>query len=347
MNPAAKNTKVVYVPTANSGSRTLLGLATLFLFIGGLGLVVLLQTASGQSFDLRRAASETKTCNETCSRNAECQPNHFCSQNKCRLATNPSSEVCAKASPSPAATAKATAKPTASPKTQLKGGPDATLSGELEPTPSPATAGGTVQFSPTPKPSPVLEPLPSNEQPVIEKPGVLGSIIQTLSKLGTLFVYLVLGALVLGLVFLVLFILSRMRRKPMVPPATKPPTPSTSNEQYEQELQAKLDALKQQQTTPAVVEPAPLATVQPAPVMVTEPKAQESMSPPPSAMTPPPMAAPVEQPAVEQPIFEQPVMETPVIESPTADETPVFTRSSSMMARIREKGINPPKPTAE
>lgn len=63
--------------------------------------VVLSSQASTQNQDLRsRAANYVVVgCNQACTNNRNCEPNHFCYRGRCRLASNPERESCDLASP--------------------------------------------------------------------------------------------------------------------------------------------------------------------------------------------------------------------------------------------------------
>ena len=55
-----------------------------------------LKTLSSRNFSISGSGTANgKACNESCSSNSECQANHRCYDNRCRLVTNPSSSSCA------------------------------------------------------------------------------------------------------------------------------------------------------------------------------------------------------------------------------------------------------------
>jgi len=60
--------------------------------IGG---VIITSQASLRSQELSTQANyQIVGCNQACASNRNCQPNHFCYQGKCRLASNPTDELC-------------------------------------------------------------------------------------------------------------------------------------------------------------------------------------------------------------------------------------------------------------
>jgi len=60
--------------------------------IGG---VVISSQASLQKQELATLANyQIVGCNQACASNRNCQPNHFCYQGRCRLASNPTDELC-------------------------------------------------------------------------------------------------------------------------------------------------------------------------------------------------------------------------------------------------------------
>jgi hypothetical protein len=237
------------------------------------------------------------SCNKTCTTNAQCAANLRCYQGACRLATNPTSASCGAAI--------STASPT------LKGGLDDKDSATLS-----ATRSTTAKVSPKPSVSPTVSPKPVAES----EPGEQSLLSSLLNKLSLRVLGMI--AIGFGLLILVLLLLSRLMRRrpsPVRGPVSAPQAPptTTSDTQYEQELQAKLNALKQQEQSTAP---------------------PSAMTPPPTTMTTAPMETPVAASPVEMPV--EPTVE-PTAETPQP-ETPVFTRNSSMMERVKEKGINPP-----
>jgi hypothetical protein len=63
--------------------------------------VVFSSQASTQQQALRSKAANYQIvgCNQACASNRNCEPNHFCYRGRCRLASNPESEICSPDSP--------------------------------------------------------------------------------------------------------------------------------------------------------------------------------------------------------------------------------------------------------
>jgi hypothetical protein len=282
-----------------------------------------------------------RTCNQYCADIRECASGYSCLENKCRRADNPDSTTCSAPSaatqqqivgscgktcnanadcavnlrcykgacrlatnPSSTSCSATTAK-TVSPiydKSTDKGGDTS----DQDDDDSTSTAGGAIRVSPRPSVSPSASPVASTA-PKSEK-----TALDTLRGLVPARV-LALIAIGVGLLLLVFLILSRLGRKPR--PVTPPMTPrpaAPAPTPYEQELQSRVDALK-----------------------------KESAGPPPSAMTPPPV---MQRPVVVTP--PAPPMTPPPVAQPVPPQTPVFNQApstqSTMLERIKEKGINPP-----
>lgn len=235
-------------------------------------------------------------CNKACGTNADCAMNLRCYYGSCRLATSPSSTTCS------AVTTKTVSSLYTKTKTVEPKGGDLM---DQESTDSATPAAIIATPTPSPSSSPVAKGLP-------EEMTALDSVLNSMRNSGlpvNLFPFLALGA---GfLLLLVVFIPKIFGGKKTQIYQPKPPVASTNN-QYEKELQAKLDEMKRS--------------------------------------TPPP-AAPVSKPAkpvVKPPVKTQISVEKPSIPPTPSIDTKPFAKpkppQSPMMERVKDKGIVPPQP---
>lgn len=210
------------------------------------------------------------SCNRSCNTNADCAVNLRCYQGSCRLATNVSSLTCS-----------AVTKPTVS---SIYGGDE--TKGGITPTPAPgvatssatprpstdsATATGSGVATPRPTSTPPVQPVVSPAPTAAPESGIssftarLGVMLPMLALIG--------GAILLLIVMISMIIgISKRRKGPSSVTVTK-------SGSYEQELQAKINALQAQS-------PAPTSSVPPTPVQPTPPATFKPVPPPPEPPVP-------------------------------------------------------------
>lgn len=288
------------------------------------------------------------SCNQTCTNNAGCAANMRCFQGQCRLATNVSSTSC---SPTSAKTVspiyenkgrggQATASPL--PAATLRPAATATSGATASPsaTASPTATGAGIIASPSPSPIAMPSPSPSAHSMIVE-PEPSNPVLALFERFG---ITLPLAAMALGfillLIVIVLTIMNQLRKRS----GSGPITANKQTTQYETDLQARIEALKNQPPAPPAAMPStpPPATPAPAgatptmaptapvaPQVASQPEPQPPVTPPPSTLfgttNPSPMAT----------IPTTPMPSTPPAPQPT-------TASSSMLERLKQKGIAPP-----
>ena len=220
-----------------------------------------------------------ESCNTTCGTNADCAANLRCYYGACRLATNVSSTTCT------AATTKSVS--------TLYTKSDTPKGGDLEgQDATDSTVPAAIISRPSPSPSALTKP-------EVEEETALDAVIESARKAGVpinLLPFIALGA---GVLLLLLVIIPKLfgnknRRSPVTDPQQKI---NQESSKYEQELQAKLDELKQQPPTP------------------------------PTAMSKPQAPTPTGQPPIP----------------PMSASKPSTPPRSTMMERVKEKGVTPPK----
>jgi hypothetical protein len=320
------------------------------------------------------------SCNDSCKSNAECANNMRCFMGACRLATNPSSTTCtattqpsvstryysstggpSKGAPSVADRTPATPSATTRPATGSATRP-ATMSAQPA-----TTAAGLVSPRPTPSPSPQGEAVERVTPAPVPSPATSGNFFQRLTQGGISFPII---ALVIGLLLLIIVgvmaVVNLLKGRSSSAPGGTSVKKKTA---YEDELQQRIKTLREQQgqapapnvgsitppppsltksepsvpTTQAPTAPAPAPQSTP-----IEPDAPTEITPPPSTLrtqgTP---AAQMSQQPPTTPISGQtpPVAQPaqPSQPTPAAPAQPPTHQSTSMMERIRMKGINPPE----
>lgn len=324
-------------------------------------------------------AAIASNCNQGCTDNRGCAANLRCYQGQCRLASNTSSTSC---SPATAPTVSSEYYPPkggviATPSPVATGSsrpvPVGTLSGVLA-TPSPmSTASASPLTSPYVLPSPQTEPSLTPAQ----QAGLLASLqnvfLNATSTTGNLLMVIIaVGAGLLLLALLLLLLRGRSSgSKTTIPKA--PPTGSKSagpGPGYEQELQNKINELKQKPgapSTPTAVPPVggspsttkasgdlpPAPTLRPASVATQSPAPSQAPKPVTSSITPAQPVSPA--PAVVSPIASSP---SPVIKpvtspapstrppAPSPKPTSVPTPAPSKPAAPAPKPASAPTPVA-
>lgn len=262
-------------------------------------------------------------CRKTCSQNSECAANLRCYYGECRLATNPGSTRCLAATvPTVSGTYYVPSE-----NGQTKGGlqsggtssasPSATTSASVRPSTTPATS-----IRPT-TPSPTASAIPAGETQGSAFQGALsnaGRLVGTLARWA-----LIIGGILLLLVVLALLFGRRRSGSSTSVSATKG-TPAPKSK-YEQDLQAKIQALRAQQAGKVPSNSVAPTTATPAATRPTSPPSE-----PPQVTVAPTAPRPTITPA----------------EAPTAPATPSTASStsaarSSMVERLRQKGVTPPQ----
>jgi hypothetical protein len=320
-----------------------------------------------------------QSCNKSCASNADCANNMRCYSSQCRLATNPSSTSCSAATsrsvsgvyytnPGPTkgepGPADLVSPRPGSGSGLTRGGTgtqsgSATGSGFLSPRPSPSASV---------RPSPAVTPLPSTQPGLFSRFGQMGIGNFSLPMIALM---VGVGLLVIVIIMTLLNLFRRRSGSASGSPATYQKTQA-----YENELQNKINALKSQQANaPAAQAPRPAAPAPATPVVVsTPPPAKAESEPEKASLTPPPSTlrpqSPVTASAPVEPVSSAPrPINFPPKSEPAAEpnlpvqssqDTQVFAgqsspqssssnpasdnRASSMLERIRQKGITPPGP---
>lgn len=293
-------------------------------------------------------------CNIACGSNRDCAANLRCYQGQCRLATNPSSSSCS--APNQTTVSKGVygkkGDTTAQPADDEKTG---AASGTVSPQPS-SSPKTSAQVSPTPAAY-------SDSQDA----NALDAVISKLRQ-GGLPSYLPILAIIAGVIGLLLFILSKVMRRPQ-----RLPTPSaggtssstsTNTTIHEKNLQERISQLQSQPAASATMPPSTLAPASapaqqapvagPGPAVPARPAVPPAPAMPPRpAVTVPPIQAP---PPTATPLFgsrpavspapsqtpNQGPNQTPTL-NPTGTQPTSPANKSSMLERIKEKGIAPPR----
>jgi len=294
-----------------------------------------------------------QNCNKGCASNDECANNMRCFQGACRLATNPSSTSCSAPTkrtvstvyypvivgPSKGTPAEADLKPTSGSTTKPGTGSttasgSGTKAGVATPSAQPTASVPPLVLStspvPTIKPSPVITPLPAE------------TVINNWSLSSLPMIALSAGIGLLVLVILIAIVNLTRRRSGVQQPVAQQ---AQKGKAYENDIQAKIDALRQreatQASTPAVITPAP---------------SSRPFTPPPQVMPSRPL---IPTPAMTNPTqnLSQPpaTLQTPSQTITTGQTTPTFAplvrqtqalppanSPSSMMERLKQKGIQLP-----
>jgi hypothetical protein len=298
-------------------------------------------------------ASATSTavsasCNKSCSTSKDCAVNLRCYNNQCRLATNPSSLTCspytkpivsstydydlkgAKGEEIPIPTSTISAKPTASPKVSPSPIPSATESATFSPFPSPVI----IQKS---SPLPVAEAAQGFSLENIKN--LFKNISWPLVAIGS--------GVILFILALIMFVTHRGDESKG---SKVPPTSSGTLSPYEQELQSKINSLRQQQagqtpepkqTVVSVAPPAPKASTVPVSMPV---KPSMPSGAPASIPTASSVARPVAQPT---PVTSRPVAQTPSAPQATnkLPPKPVTPPAIPVAASIVQKAAAMPSAT--
>jgi len=287
-----------------------------------------------------------QNCNQGCSSNANCANNMRCFQGACRLATNPSSSSCSAPTlksvsavyyptiSGPTKGQEAVVPPVATSSTQTRPG-SSTAFGSLATTNPTSTPTPLIVVSPSPLASfapvasPVIKPLP---RPNTGLPGLF-------SNLFTQGLTLPLLALIAGLFLLLLVILLTVinlaRRNKR---GSGSITAVTKTQPYEANLQNRINELRQQ--PPATEKPviAPLTAVSTTSPTAPVPAAglQTGFNRPPTTLNMPgrPIAMAPTSGSVSAPIPTRP---------PAYAATPASAPGTSMMDRLKQKGISTPQ----
>jgi hypothetical protein len=315
-------------------------------------------------------AEITANCNQDCSSNADCSMNMGCFAGMCRLATNPSSSTCS------APTAKTVSTLYANnAKGNLKGGvldDDENNKDKTDATPAAIIS--------TPTPSPESAAMLDDDFFPEEKTA-LDTLMAALNRAGVPTSMLPLLALGVGIVILLVILIPRAlaainhRRSPHLSGSLQKDQGMNSGHnpegnQYEQELQQKINQLSEQSGPSVSAAPAPTppntpkTTVSTTSVAPATPVAAKSVNVP---AAPTPTVAPTTQttaPATNkldwekiqpQPIAARPAMPTqPTTKQTTQKPTqvkpiPTLTGATtdmnhtSMTERVKNKGIKPPQ----
>ncbi len=149
--------------------------------------------------------ADLKSCNEFCTHNHQCEPNHFCFNDRCRLVTNPENPACEPPSEpteveptTPPAITTPTTVPTATP-TAEPTEPAATAPAEVLTTPEPdQTATDTAQEEP-----PLIPQFPEEEE---DTPSAIVQAINNFLADSDVSIFFILGIGLIGLVVLVAII---------------------------------------------------------------------------------------------------------------------------------------------
>lgn len=323
------------------------------------------------------------SCNDSCKNNGECANNMRCFNGSCRLATNPSSTSCTaatqptvsgkyypsggttKGTPGAADSSTATRSATPRPATGSAVAKPSTMSAR------PATpAAGLVSPLPTPTSSPQGEAIVRVSPAPTATPEPSGNIFQRLTRSGITFPLI---ALTIGVIILIavgiMALLNLLKKRSG---GTSGSASNPKKTQYEDELQQRINTLRQQQTQTGAITPPPSPTTPPTtgltppptslgatspavvpvktemPIAMTQPtQTAQIMSEPPAEaieMSPPPSTLrPQSEITIEKPAPATTSAPAPEVEaSNSSAATPPF-RGNSMMERIRQKGINPPE----
>lgn len=242
-----------------------------------------------------------ETCGDTCSSHADCELNMRCYGGVCRLASNPANAKC-QTTPPPTPRS-ITPLPTA--QSLPKGGAEATLSGQPSATQS-ATPVAVIKPTPTPK------SLPKEET-------ALDTVINSLRRAGLPLNLLPILTLGLGGVILLAVLIPKLSqshasKKTKKATVSHPNSNQKSQLPRQQELQKRLNQLKQQQESSPIQSP---------PIPPTSPLSPQS-----------PLAA---EPA-SSPLTTEPT--SPL----TVEPTPPTPQQSNMLSRLKTKDIKPPQP---
>jgi|GEM_PF-829614 len=327
----------------------------------------------------------TQSCNKACSSNAQCANNMRCYSSVCRLATNPSSTSCSpvtknsvsgtyygegsKGGPGKGAAGGADqpvsgATPGASGSTGTSG---ATPSGTTRPFNSTGSAQATFSAGLiSPRPVPTVAPaIRTSPSPIsAASNGALNFLTRFTGGLSLPLIALVVGIGLLALV-IVITLLNVLKKRNQ----GGSNLPGGRTTPYEQDLQSKINELKQQQSTPvsgpavsgpAVAGPNPPAApkaAQVAPISPTKPTANDSgsITPPPSTLRPSPAAVPTPTPdPVREPVSEAPPIPPvvkppaqPVFNRPTATQSQPATNRPQTVFNSASKPLQPFNPTVK
>ena len=240
-------------------------------------------------------ADITASCSTTCGINADCAANLRCYYGLCRLATNPSSTSCS------ATTTKTVSTLYTKEVTNNKGGDldDEEINQETDQEATDSTPAAIIK--PTTKPSPT--PSPSLIPALPEEKTALDAVINSLNQTGLPVNLLPVIALAAGGLLLLIVLIPKIFGNKKTQVYKSQSTTTTKNDQYEQELQAKLSQLKEQ--TP--------------PITPQRPPQKPGMSPVP----------PTQPPVINEP--------------PPINSQPASMPQSPMIDRVKNKGIVPPR----
>lgn len=272
-------------------------------------------TSTNTSVSQRQPTTTGRSCNQACTSNRDCAANLRCYQGMCRSNTNPSSPTCAPASATGSTGADKGAE--ASPAVPPGFGGDSSPAPVFSPTTNNLTPG-TALNSPTPREA--IDPTDTTAD---------GGSWLTESFMGIPVAVLGLGAAGVA----VALIIAGVAWKFFGPKKTSGTggsgnTKATASA-YESQLQAKINALKQPPTPPTSSTMSQPIGVRPP--MATTPVAAAPVATPVTTMVPPAPATPPAPPTIEAP--------------PTTLPQP--NDQSTMLRRMREKGLNPPPSTPQ
>ncbi len=330
----------------------------------------------------------TKACNASCSSNKECAVNLRCYNGACRLATNPSSTSCTPSNVPVVSSIYATPAPTPTPTPVPAKGeevvPPLTSPSPLVataqpsatpfewPTPVPASEAGAIT---TPSPTPTATPTPAASPSFLDQLRAQ-AFLQNIS-----FPLIAVVAGVLLLIISLLLLLTRHKRTPKNPPSGSASRLATANlekqpTKQEQSLEERIAELRAAQKAPAAEpampvkvletkpksEPAPKKVIPPVEIEITPdvitPELINGKPEEPAAPEAPAPVKPVQKPTPKPEVKAEvkPEKETIVVppstltlQTPVESAAPTAQGSSSMMDRLKYKGVmdkmpNPAEP---
>lgn len=283
-----------------------------------------------------------ENCNDACTSNNDCSANMRCYNSVCRLASNPSSTSC---SPFSRKTV-SNYTPKGGTTSQQQDLTDDQVVSTTDATSS-ATISAIVKVSPTPTTKPKASPLPTIA-PEAEDQSALDAVITNLQQRGINFPLMMIGSGVLMIILLVLFWL--LKRGGSTKKVNKKAVykPSTQDQTYLKNLQQQIQSLEN--TSPA--RPAP--EIKTPPIVNYPPKKVESQVVTPTPVEPISDFKPIEKtpepqmkeqeptPQPEIVLPDQPQQVTPPTQVSPPEVTKDTNSGSSMMDRLKEKGIKTP-----
>jgi hypothetical protein len=268
-----------------------------------------------------------RSCREQCGSNRDCGVNLRCYQGECRLASNPGSLSCSAGTTGSVSQtfygAASKGGTTPGKGTDLMGDDQTTPSGSARPSGSP-----TSSVRPSAAVRPSSTPTPTSENGGKTLLDRLASFFPKTTSLPVLLLGAGLGILA---IVLILAALTRRRREESSPvPPFRPKDPTTTK--YENDLQAKINALKSEQARPGA--PTPVRPITP-----VRPVSPVSPVPRPSTTAPTP-GAKSGTVTIKKPASPITTSTRPTAASSATQPSP---SAQSMMDRLKAKGIKPPQ----